>query len=567
MNGNRKIIFLRNLVFLASMFLTTKMMASGTPQFGSSIPNGEELANPAEIGVLFLYQDTFNQDLFSSMSIEERIENLVIQANEIYKKSGIAIKLKIQRMRGVNLNVAPYVDLSRTNGSGPFLFAQNILNGVRDFQSPFAGIFGINGEMDKYGADYVVVLTRSTIVLNDGTLLGGLAPFIPTRLQLDHPSSFRNYNVTRLVAGGEVLVHELGHNMGLTHGDFIASCRGDSNDSARPFGRGWAQAVCGSFTGNQFGTIMVGESPLRDLTNTSNLDDEGFNDYFSNPRLFRCGSGRNESCGNTSSGDAARALNEHRNFFAFAEERDADQLLNVSSSLLNCLRSRHARVEVGDLRQLNCASLSVSDIGGIEQLTELIDVDLRNNSGLRDISPLSSLPFVPFTRLAGSNSISCESIRSVLDTASGQFVSPENRFEFPQTCISRGLSVATEAYLGINNNLNTIASSLGGLSPSLKRCLEIRHAGVAVRNLTSLSCSSIVTDAKGIELLSKLTNVNLRDNYRLANIRNLVFLRDLTYVTVRESGISCSDASFIESDFSSRSPRALLGGIPDKCSD
>ncbi|WP_162232412.1 hypothetical protein [Methylogaea oryzae] len=153
-----------------------------------------------------------------------------------------------------------------------------------------------------------------------------------------------------------------------------------------PYANGYAQGVCDKQPQpGEFGTIMVGG-----FMQEINGDGHSSLPLFSNPRLRdpRCGS--QGVCGDAASADAARAMNEHRRYYAAHEEPDAHALRYGNRGLAQCLADRYRGKEIDELEELRCPAMGIESLAGLERLTALKRIDLSANP-IVDAAPLLAL--------------------------------------------------------------------------------------------------------------------------------------------------------------------------------
>lgn len=112
--------------------------------------------------------------------------------------------------------------------------------------------------------------------------------------------------VSRLSCGSDTVAHELGHLMGLAHGNKIAECIGSVHARALTReAKGWSEGNCDGIRQlYEFGTIMAGNWALNEIGAIKVP-------VFSNPNVsnFYCGADR--VCGDHTNGNAASVLNRY----------------------------------------------------------------------------------------------------------------------------------------------------------------------------------------------------------------------------------------------------------------
>lgn len=374
-----------------------------------------------EIGVfIYVDQGVLDQRFWlDEASITNTVNSWINGTNTRYRDSLVNIELK-------NLGVQ-FVDIQPDQIN---VNVDDILSGMQGATGVFSELYNI---ADERGADYIYTIVENyddddicgkaisvnlnsdisssngvedTEVANTNIIIGGIVGLIAKSIQKSTNVSETRWAIatSEIGCGVDTFAHELGHTMGLAHGDQVAECfNSDSHRTGiKSYGKGWGDWDCDTDTQNndefdEFGTIMAGNyifgTDAEDHTRTISPRV----DLFSNPNVVHADCGSNDVCGNASNGDSARVLNEFRNNYASHESADASWLDYTDGNLKSCLTENYEGVEVDDLKMLFCVGKEISQIEGIEQLDALSYIDLSNNN-ISVIAPILTL-------LSGRNAI------------------------------------------------------------------------------------------------------------------------------------------------------------------
>jgi hypothetical protein len=181
------------------------------------------------------------------------------------------------------------------------------------------GVFsGLATQSDKIGSDYVVAISPNGLTDGTRSLCGQAASVASSLVEIGNLNN--SFAVSNFACGAETFAHELGHLMGLNHGNKVAECTGDSGHTVggiEAFSRGFGFGVCGSTSG--FGDIMAGNY-LRPFVKIP---------FFSNPRLQNptlCVGTSGNKCGDEINGDSSRSLQLYKDTYAKRQYPDVDNL-------------------------------------------------------------------------------------------------------------------------------------------------------------------------------------------------------------------------------------------------
>lgn len=376
-----------------------------------------------EIGVYVSVDENLVTETETKDEWRATVDAMIFEANELYDESNVDIELVSSRV--------DFRDMSFTTSSG-------LIGKIAGEESEFKGILT---EADKHGGDYIIALTDL-----DALRLCGQAIEV-NKSQADISTIHKAIAISDPDCGEDTFVHELGHLMGLAHGDQVAEARGntDHGNGLASYAKGWGNIVehesveewsiqngewvmtnghgDEKLEDGEYGTLMVGNHVVY-WTGAWNVKVP----LFSSPDTSHdlCG---DSACGNAVNGDASRALNENSLIYASHEERDADHLVYSDVKLSQCLISSYAGSEVIDLNVLNCSSKDIGDITGIDQLSYLTSIDLSDNRivNLTSLEKFSDSS-IQSINLDGNDTALCHQL-DVLDRKyPGKMIMPERCF-------------------------------------------------------------------------------------------------------------------------------------------
>ncbi|MCO6430840.1 MAG: hypothetical protein J5J00_08260 [Deltaproteobacteria bacterium] len=263
--------------------------------------SGDDLA---EIDILVAYTPNTLSAAGSVSRIEALVRSMIIETNNIFKRSEAGIKLRLVGLLALSQN---------ENGIGI-----RDLSAITERDGVWDEVFEAR---TRLGADIVTLLLNDYLRELDGSLqrpLCGLG-WIP-RPGMPLWARDRSFNVmaalftgdSRGSCGARVFAHELGHNMGLNHDHFHSAGGAAFDDSYghRFFANGYLHATVMSYLDSE-------EWPYGRLIN-----------YFSNSDLTVLG----EPLGVPNYANEAHSLKRVREFVASHGER---QLVNISGQVLN----------------------------------------------------------------------------------------------------------------------------------------------------------------------------------------------------------------------------------------
>ena len=304
------------------------------------------------------------------------------------------------------------------------------------------GIFNnILSEADWYGADYIIAVAEV------GHLeLCGLANLNNTQSRINNMGL--SVGLFDPDCGETTLVHELGHLMGLAHGDQVAVASNDNSEDngLKSYAQGWGyidDLVTNDGDGNdealesgEYGTIMVGNHVHKWTRSTSDIV---LPPVLSNPDVYldAC---NNSQCGHSTNGNAVRVLNEHKNIYAAHENADVNYISYSDDKLTSCM-SGYSNTEIDQLTILNCSSKGIHTLDGIDRLTSLSIIYLSSNR-IIDLSPLEKLSNNPIQtiRLYGNKTAPCHQIDRLKSMFPGKITAPSS-------CLNVGALVSALSFI------------------------------------------------------------------------------------------------------------------------
>ncbi len=365
-----------------------------------------------EIGVYIIVDGNLITTNKSQEDWQTDVDRLLFEANELYDESNVDIQLVVAHTEFLSIS---------------FNSPEALLDEMSNAQNEFSHILS---NADKFGADYIVTLTEL-----DQFELCGRAITVNTS-QTAITATDRAVALSDPNCGEDTFVHELGHLMGLAHGNQVASARSDNAhlQALTDYAKGWGRIVNlvtpgDSFNDEQseageYGTLMVGNHILFWTGTTFDTKVP----LFSSPNNAHplCST---SSCGDAATGDAVRALNEHSLIYASHEETDADHLRYADNQLSNCLIDHYTDTEVADLNILNCTTKGITNVEGIEQLHALTAIDLSYNQ-LSNLAPLLDLPnnTLQSLNLTGNDAALCHQLNMLEAKYPGIVTMPEHCF-------------------------------------------------------------------------------------------------------------------------------------------
>lgn len=404
--------------------------------------------NAQDISIyLYVDEEIRSQRGWDQQDLEDRLANLVFETNQSYLLSDVDIELKMEGYEEVNLSSFEVKDdipnIVEVNADALLSAMQN-QTGV--FQNSLVNA-------DRAGYDYLY-----TFVHEYDKNLCGKAAAVNTAVSSSgiFGQMIGNISSTRwaiassdIDCGFETFAHELGHTMGLAHGDQVAVCHEDSahSNAITSTAKGWGQWDCDRDTSNnaeydEFGTLMVGNYIFGRWIDT---DGDGKTDtyerhtrtanpkieLFSNPNLSNAICGPDDVCGDVNNGNAAGVLNNYKSIYASHEAPNVGWLSYTDDNLTACLRgSNYIDTEVANLSAMDCSNRSIRNLDGIQGLTSTNSFALLNNS-ITSLSPLMSIanerPI--FVNLTGNDNAICQHLDALESNSNATIIRPSQCFD------------------------------------------------------------------------------------------------------------------------------------------
>ena len=250
------------------------------------------------IDIRYLVVDTLGKTPGDQQKVSGALHAYTDTLNEYFTNSEVALRAEVADISFIAIDT----DESLA-----------ILKNMQEEREGFANMFS---EAHQLGADYTFAITQRLLI--DGQSRCGRA--IAVNQSIAAISSTRTaFAVVNYACGAHTIAHELGHLMGLNHGDLVNRCNPNHRHSKAltPYAKGFGEGNCDSvFQEGEFGDIMVGGW----MTTISGKGRKNLPIY-SNPRITDERCGQQHRCGDPESGDAARTLNEHAKHYSGHESK------------------------------------------------------------------------------------------------------------------------------------------------------------------------------------------------------------------------------------------------------
>lgn len=394
-------------------------------------------ASAAEVGVRFVVDNSLITAARNSDDIRDELDSWIAQMNTMYSNSSASIELKTVEV--------VFGDISKGNtiSETSTLYA-NVTNETQGFQK-------LKSRAMEIGADYTIAVLPK---LKDGakSLCGQAATVSQSMDQINAKNFVDSTVLTEYDCGSDTLVHELGHDMGLAHGDIVATASSNNahKNGLNAYSKGWGVivAIKTKNTDSSDETLQTGE--WGDLMSgnyvaywTGTTGSGVKVPMFSNPSIRdrRCGtdsSGNGLSCGNAASGDAARALRENASAFAKHQTIDVHALSYLGGEFANCIAGQYPHDatdnhDIDKIANISCPSKSIRTVYGIQDISGLIigsavpNIDLRNNS-IVGLGALQAVHKDAVIDLTDNNVADCHQMAALKNTH------PNTRL--PSTCFN-----------------------------------------------------------------------------------------------------------------------------------
>lgn len=359
-------------------------------------------ASNHEYGVLF-YIDTRAVDASTSQAdLKERVDEWVQDTNTYYRSSSVDLQVKVTKV--------VFADITKGSSS---VQARPLLDDMYYQRGVFSNALSL---ADEYGADYIYAVVGTDLLDGSEDRCGQAIAVNRSVSTISVTNRSFAVSESNVGCGSRTFAHEIGHLMGLAHGEWVASCEGNpqASNALTPYAAGFGSGTCDDHSTQRgdVGTIMVGNY-IKSTLSSSVFDHAIYMvPFFSNLTVYdrtRCSSGTSGGyCGDAGSADASRALNQYSRYYSRHEEPDVHTLNYEDSALKNCIEGSYRYKEVEELTALTCYGLGIESLEGLDQLTSLSVVNLSNNE-LRSASPLLALnnEIISHIDLSGNKYLPC----------------------------------------------------------------------------------------------------------------------------------------------------------------
>lgn len=403
-----------------------------------------------DMGIYFHVDQSLAETAQEQKEISQNIVEWVEDLNYFYQDSYVGLNAVISGIR--------FADYTEGNVDG-----ETLLTMMQNESGAFAGMFD---RAREFGADYNVLVGHdfiTTALGEDGqeiifNICGLASQGANSDLIKDLRHSVSILDGLDESCGALTLAHELGHNQGLVHGDYVNAALGidDSQIDGRLNGddraKGWGEGNADKkLDPNEFSTIMVGNYQ-------SIIEGESrLVPVFSSPSVMDelCGSDRN--CGDFDNGDVIEVINENNATYTGKATPDVHTLTYSSRELSNCIRSQYPvdhsndNSDIDRVYKVECASQNISSIGGLSQITGLVkgglsidgeseeadllapSIDLSNNLFV-DLKPLFDVRGDSVINLSGNNVANCHQLEQLQKT--------HPNLTIPDQCLNIGALLA-----------------------------------------------------------------------------------------------------------------------------
>ncbi len=438
-------------------------------QQAADVENG----HAGEIKIAFILDDDV---VANNPDAKATVESWVEMLNEFYERSGVEINAGIAdiRVKNIGMTDGPRIINDMKNADGPFSdirkytdrkgadFTVTVIDGLTKGGDPLGGYAWVNGEYDSdwtydkasdflsycddHGwdectssggwlsdrwEDFVDSVEEAAESIVDFTL--GVAQDIADLVGIDDEEipipNLKQHKYFVSVVNFDnralTLAHELGHNMGLIHGDHVINECGFVENYFDNRGYGIADYAGGFGTGDcdgirepgEYGTIMVG-----------NYGDGPVSPIFSH-RAYSAQCGLSGGVCGDEKADAARALNE--NLARYNKQfTDVAELDYSDSNLKDCFQHNYLDQEVIFFNSMGCVGLGIKDISGINQLHSLKQIDLSDNDLINARELLDFNPDnMELINLQGNNHLLCYDFNKFIDRFGNAVLLPDQCFD------------------------------------------------------------------------------------------------------------------------------------------
>jgi Leucine-rich repeat (LRR) protein len=192
----------------------------------------------------------------------------------------------------------------------------------------------------------------------------------------------------------------------------------------------------------------------------------------------------------------------------------------TDSTLEGCIRTNPAQIWTDEVRIINCQGLGISNITGLNQFTDLQNINISNNPNVTDISPLEDIESILEARFNGLYQMSDISALTGMKNLRILQVGDTAITDFSALTGMDSLEIL-DAYT-ISKNISGNLSAAGLSNLSALKSLNINNNNIGnsliteVSGLTNLQTldvqSNSITDISGLSNLTNLWTLNISSN-------------------------------------------------------
>ena len=331
----------------------------------------------------------------SRQGVIDQVEELIMETNVYYLNTDITLRANLARVE--------FLDITRSRSN---VQAAELISDISNRRNGFENALNL---ADEIGADYVYAIVGSNLIHGSKDVCGR-AIAVNTTLQAIKQTD-RSIAVSELRCGPRTFAHEIGHLMGLAHGNWVAKCEKDSahKTALTPYARGFGRGECHDNGADQddVGTIMTGNY-IRSTLGSGWMTSYYMVPFFSTSQYMSYGFLCRFGCGHPDYADSTRAIEENKASYASHEFPDVHTFNYDDPKLAECIESGYKYYEVSEMTQISCFNASIRDLSGISQLTELTSLNFASNP-LYSVRPILSFDEqnIAFIDLSDINNLPC----------------------------------------------------------------------------------------------------------------------------------------------------------------
>jgi len=370
------------------------------------------------VDVRFLVDEELISKFRDKDDIRDELDSWIAETNTVYSNSEVSFTLR-------NIEVS----FRNISNDGTITDSEDFFDNAEDEKQGFEKI---ERRAKEIGADYTVA------VLENIKKLCGQAARVSQNSNHVKAKDFDDSVVlSQYSCGSSTFSHELGHLMGLAHGDTVADARDNKahKNGLNSYSKGWGvlkkihsrddERNNETLDTGEYGTIMVGNNIMY-WTGTTGAGVKV--PLFSNPGIkdSRCGvnsKGSALACGNSKNGDASRTLHANRFNYASHQTIDVHFVDYLSSELHGCIQSQYPHnssndnTDIDKISNIYCPTKKIRSVHGIQDVTGLVKrsnsrLDLRNNF-IVGLGPLQRMHKSAVIDLRGNNVADCHQLKKL----------------------------------------------------------------------------------------------------------------------------------------------------------